>query len=82
MLARAAAVDNFGAGRTLARMALAEGRSGEPDSEMTGLLRETVRLREEVAGLRRDVKLIMWEFSIGVAGTLTGLVIIAVLASD
>ena len=81
MLARAAAVDNSGAGRTLARMALAEDKPGEPGSEMAGLRRETARIREEVAGIRRDVKILMWEFSIGVAGTLTGLGIIVALAS-
>ena len=81
MLARAAAVDNFGAGRTLARMALEEDRPGEPGSEMAGLRRETARVREEVAGIRRDMKILMWEFSIGVVGTLTGLgIIIAVVA--
>lgn len=65
MLARAATVDNFGAGRTLARMALEEDRPSE-------FIRE----------FRRDMKILMWECSIGFAGTFTGLVIIAVLASD
>ena len=59
MLARAAAVDNAGAGRTLARMALAKDRHGE-------FLRE----------FRRDVKILMWEFSIGFAATFAGLGII------
>ena len=58
-------------------MALTEDRLGEPGSEMAGLRRETARVREEMAGIRRDVKLLMWEFSIGYAGTLTGLGIIA-----
>ena len=63
MLARAAAVDNAGAGRTLPRMALEEGRPSE-------LLR----------GFRRDMKILMWECSIGFAGTFAGLGIIAVVA--
>lgn len=64
MLARAAAVDNFGAGRTLARMALEEDRHAK-------FLRE----------FRRDMKILMWEFSIGVAAMFAGLGIIAALAS-
>ncbi len=62
-------------------MALTEDRPGEPGSEMAGLRRETARAREEMAGIRRDMKLLMWEFSIGVVGTLTGLGVIGVLAS-
>lgn len=61
-------------------MALATDRPGEPGSEMAGLRRETARVREEMAGIRRDMKLLMWECSIGFAGTFTGLIIIAVLA--
>lgn len=62
-------------------MALTEDRPGEPGLEMAGLRRETARVREEVAGIRRDMKLLMWEFSIGYAGTFAGLgIIIAVVA--
>lgn len=62
-------------------MALTEDRPGEPGSEMAGLRRETARVREEVAGIRRDMKILMWEFSIGFAATFAGLgIIIAVVA--
>ena len=55
-------------------MALQEDRSGELSPEMA-------RLREELAEVRRYLKILMWECSIGFAGTFAGLGIIAVLAS-
>ena len=55
-------------------MALQEDRSDDLSLEMA-------RVREELAELRRDMKILMWECSIGFAGTFAGLGIIAVLAS-